>query len=218
MRAVIFDLANTIVEKTNTENPRVQLRDALGLPSVQFVRNLIYTVSADAPGMTSSEFTEALMRRTGNLSDSSRAKIHEIFERHNDAQRLRPDAVEVFETLRSRGYKLALITNCTPFARELVERLDLVRWFETLILSSDLGLMKPDPRIFQHALTRLQVAPDKACVVGDKVKTDIVGGTLAGCSTVLFEVRAREACFASRLPVYAMIRQLNELISLPLFN
>ena len=56
-------------------------------------------------------------------------------------------------------------------------------------------LGKPFPDMFQLALSRLQVLPSEALVVGDQLETDIVGGSAAGCSTalVLTGVSSREA-------------------------
>jgi putative hydrolase of the HAD superfamily len=219
IRAVIFDLANTIVENKKGFNPRYEAQVLLGLPSKQHLRNLIFTLSADKPGMDSDEFAEVLVKRTkGKPDEQLIEEIKQIFLYNNKCLQLRPDTLHVLHELRSHGIKLARLSNCTPFARLLVRDLELDKHFDSVVLSSDVGYMKPDPRIFMLTMKQLRVFPDETCVVGDKVKTDILGGTLSGCKTILLETRSREFVINSNLPVYAIIKSLSDILALPLFN
>lgn len=219
VRAMIFDLANTIVEYKEGFNPRNEIQTLLGLPSQQHVRNLIYTLSADQPGMTSDEFSTAIVKRTkGEVDPALVEEIKNIFYYNNQCLKLRTDALYVLNTLRQKGVKLGLLSNCTPFARTLVEDLNLGNYFDTIILSSDVGYMKPDPRIFILTMRELCSTSEETIVIGDKVKTDILGGTLVGCTTVLMEVRSEEARLSPKLPIYAVIKSLSDILHLPFFK
>lgn len=219
IRVVIFDLANTIIENREGFNPRNETQALLGLPSQQHVRNLLYTLSADQPGMTSDEFSLALVKRTKGKVDAQLVDaVKQIFLYNNQCLQLRPDALFVLSVLRSYGIKLGLLSNCTPFARLFVDDLKLNEYFDTIVLSSDVGYIKPDPRIFMLTMNRLCARPEETCVIGDKVKTDILGGTLVGCKTILLEIHSRKVVVNPKLPVYAIIRSLSDILTLPMFN
>lgn len=214
--AVIFDLANTIVETLSAYRPRTKTQGLLGLPNEQYVRNLIYTVSADQPGMTPYEFCSALVRRVkGHPDDALIRGVYEIFDHNNSCFRLRPDALQVLQELRHRGNKLALLSNCTPFARPLVEKLSLPDYFDAIVLSSEVGYMKPDPRVFHLTLSEINADAAATCVVGDQIRTDVLGGALTGCRTILFSTASSGIVVNKRLPVDAVVGSLTDVLDLP---
>lgn len=217
--AFIFDAANTILANPSGFSPRNAVAQLLDLPSEEYVRNLVYTLSADQPGLDGDAFARALVVRATGRADAQLAhQVRLIWEKYNAGLALRPDAVHVLAELRRRGKPLALVPNCTPFFHELFQSLQLDRLFDVLVASCDIGLLKPDPRIFLAACQRLGTEPATTCVVGDKVKTDILGGVLAGCMTVLLETRYRTPVTQPKLAVYAVIAQLTDLLSLPFLD
>lgn len=95
------------------------------------------------------------------------------------------ETIEVLEQLRG-NVKLLLLTNGCPALQQ--EKLDgvpeLVPFFDQIVISGSFGKGKPDKTIFLHALELLDVSPDQAIMVGDKLTTDIRGGLAAGLTTV----------------------------------
>jgi putative hydrolase of the HAD superfamily len=88
--------------------------------------------------------------------------------------------------LRQRGYKLGVVSN--GFARNTVldlERTGLFRYFDAVVVSSDVGFRKPEPVVFRKALEKLAVHPGNAVMVGDNEAEDISGAKELGLSTVL---------------------------------
>ena len=76
-------------------------------------------------------------------------------------------AVEVLEKLKKAGVKLGIVSNNHPRIRSVIEALTIDRLFDTVIISEEVGLFKPDPKIIELALSRLQVASSDAVYVGD---------------------------------------------------
>lgn len=73
-------------------------------------------------------------------------------------------------------YQLALITNGAPdLQREKIRGAGLASYFETVVVSGEVGVGKPDPRLFACALTACQVAPGEAVMVGNDLARDILG-------------------------------------------
>jgi putative hydrolase of the HAD superfamily len=102
------------------------------------------------------------------------------------------DSLPVVRELRSRGVRTALISNCSHSTRPIVDRLGLEDEFDATLLSFEIGLHKPDPRIYGEALRRLgDVPPDRAVFVDDQ--TEYCDGAAAlGIETYLI-VRDGEA-------------------------
>ena len=59
--------------------------------------------------------------------------------------------------------------------------------FDTLTFSCDVGLMKPDHRIFNYTLTNLLIKPEEAIMVGDNTKRDIIPAKELGMKTILID-------------------------------
>ena len=76
--------------------------------------------------------------------------------------------VEVLADLRRIGVRLAALTNWSaetfPIA---LERYDFLGWFETIVVSGEVGMVKPDPRIFEHLLEQTGFAAEATVYIDD---------------------------------------------------
>jgi 2-haloacid dehalogenase len=79
-----------------------------------------------------------------------------------------PGTVAVLADLRAAGVRLVALSNWSaemfPFARE---RFDFLAWFEGIVISGDVGVNKPDPRIFEHLAERFAIEPATALFIDD---------------------------------------------------
>ncbi len=106
--------------------------------------------------------------------------------------RLYDDSLDVVRALRERGVPTALVSNCSHNTRPIVDRLGLEREFDTVILSFEVGAMKPDPAIYREALTRLGGPdPARSVFVDDQVRY-CDGAATIGLQTFLI-LRPEEA-------------------------
>jgi putative hydrolase of the HAD superfamily len=95
-----------------------------------------------------------------------------------------PDALD---RLRKAGHRLVVVSNSNGTLRKIFSRLDLARHFDVLIDSSDVGVEKPDPRIFQLALERSGARPETTLHAGDFFHVDVVGARAAGLQAWLID-------------------------------
>jgi putative hydrolase of the HAD superfamily len=84
------------------------------------------------------------------------------------------DAVATVEWLRARGCRLALLTNgAAAPQRAKVERFDLARLFDVVLIEGEVGFGKPDPRIYERALDALALPAADTWMVGDNLEWDV---------------------------------------------
>ena len=81
---------------------------------------------------------------------------------------LHPDTVPFLETLRAAGVRTAFVSNCNEHTRGLLDDLGLSCLVDELVLSFEVGVAKPDPKIYRIALDRLGAAPERAVLVDDQ--------------------------------------------------
>jgi len=102
---------------------------------------------------------------------------------------------EVLTELKKRGYKLGVITNTVTSREEHVrmalQKIDIEKYFDVIVTSVDVGFNKPDPEIFQTALKALNVKPEEAVMVGNRINADILGGNHIGMKTILYRWNER---------------------------
>jgi putative hydrolase of the HAD superfamily len=96
-----------------------------------------------------------------------------------------PDVLDTLTALRERALPLAMISNWQCGLRHFCEELGLSGFFDYILGSADLGVAKPDPRIFHDACRRLGVMPAHVLHVGDSFVDDYAGGESAGMNVAL---------------------------------
>jgi len=94
--------------------------------------------------------------------------------------------VEIVKKLRA-GHKLAFLSNSpSSFVREILARRALDGLFDTIMVSAEEGIAKPDPAIFKRLLARMAVEPRDAVMIDDK-PPNIAGARAIGMDGMLFE-------------------------------
>jgi phosphoglycolate phosphatase len=95
-----------------------------------------------------------------------------------------PGLVRLLERLRSEGFGLGVCTNkLEGLSVQLLDALDLSRYFGSVVGPDTLGVAKPDPRPFREAVARLGLVAPRALMVGDS-ETDILTARNAGVPVI----------------------------------
>jgi FMN phosphatase YigB (HAD superfamily) len=95
------------------------------------------------------------------------------------------DVISTLSVLQARRFKLGVVTNRLwggPSFVKGMEAMGLLSYFDPLkmAVSADLGIRKPAPEIFLHALRAYKVAPGEAAMIGNSLATDVVGAQQTG--------------------------------------
>lgn len=102
------------------------------------------------------------------------------------ARQLASTTHALLDALRGRGLKLGLVSNAIDPPELLhhdLERLGVAQRLDVAVFSSEVGRRKPDPAIFQRVLDTLGVAPERALMVGDRLRIDVAGAAALGMHT-----------------------------------
>jgi putative hydrolase of the HAD superfamily len=183
-RAVIFDLWATLV------------------PWDQEQANRFYDSMAAAVGIEPERFREAWLtgrksREIGPIADHLRELFHGLGAAPDLDQILamrrewtmrslqpRPDALETLAELRRRGHRLGLISVCSQDVPHVWDQTPLAGTLDELVFSCDVGVSKPDPRIYEIACERLEVEPADCLFVGDGANNELPGAERVGMAAV----------------------------------
>ncbi len=98
-----------------------------------------------------------------------------------------PDSKPTLDSLAGRDIDIGIISNATGLARRVLCRLDMEKYFDPIIISSEIGSRKPEREIFEIALTEAGAAPSRALYIGDKFAVDVKGANRVGMNTVLID-------------------------------
>jgi len=95
-------------------------------------------------------------------------------------------SVEILGELRGKGHRLHALTNWSaetfPIARR---RFEFLQWFENIVVSGEVGLAKPDPRIFALTIARCRLNPARTVFIDDSLR-NVEAGRNAGMQALHF--------------------------------
>ena len=97
------------------------------------------------------------------------------------------DVMPALTALRARGFRLVVVSNANGTLLSMFTRLGLVGAFDVIFDSHVVGIEKPDPRFFQHALEQSGALPETTVHVGDLYHVDVVGARSAGIAAILLD-------------------------------
>ncbi len=98
-----------------------------------------------------------------------------------------PEAAAALALVAAAGLRAAVISNSNGSVRSILETLGLASALQFVVDSAEVGIEKPDPRIFGLALERAGVEPGQAVYVGDLYSVDVLGARAAGLDAVLLD-------------------------------
>lgn len=117
---------------------------------------------------------------TGNTDPELFEEIYEYYAR-GEAWSVSPGACESLQRIRDRGIRTAIVSNFDTRLRRILRELEIDRLFDTVVVSAEVGVEKPNPLLFHQACEALEVRPEQAIHVGDDRKNDVFGARDAGC-------------------------------------
>jgi putative hydrolase of the HAD superfamily len=126
------------------------------------------------------------------LSDAEADRIFDDYRRHYEANaRPFPDALPCLDALASRP--MGIISNGdSTQQRNKLRNAGLLDRFRPVVVSGDIGVDKPDARIFLEAARQAGCAPGECVYVGDRLETDALGSARAGMTGIWLNRAGRQ--------------------------
>ena len=164
IKAVFFDLGGVII-RTEFQTPRQHLAERLGMEYEDLVK-LVFdspsSIRASHGEISDKEHWAEVIKRLRRPAAETESIRKEFFA---------GDVVdrEIVEFLRSLRpyYFVGLISNAWPDLRDYITRQKFEDAFDGMVISGEVGVMKPEARIYQIALEQAGVSPDEAVFVDD---------------------------------------------------
>ena len=183
MRAVIFDLWDTLVEWPVEEARKLTdgLAGHAGVGREEFARRwqASYRASQTRP-------LAEVYRSLGIPDEHVAGHVAARHEFGRRVLRLRDGAAATLGALRRRRLKLGLISVCSEEVPAAWPETELAGLFDVETFSSDCGLMKPEPEIYLRTARALEVDPSECYFVGDGANDELGGAARVGMTPVLF--------------------------------
>jgi putative hydrolase of the HAD superfamily len=131
------------------------------------------------------EFWSILLKNLGASQEKTLINgLNEVCRKYYlPAVRLYDGVFSVLSMLEKK-YLLVLVSNCGVGTREVLEYIGLAKFFEHMILSYEVGVRKPDRRIYVEALRRIGLNADQCIFVADEI-SDLEGARNVGMVTLL---------------------------------
>jgi len=188
IKVIVFDLWNTLVYDPSHEIHE-KIANILGFNSRQefwdycdkefFGRKIGFY-----------EFLEELIEQR-NIPKGKLDEIKSLWEEARNNVKLFPETLKTLENLKKK-YKLVLLSNTAEKeGRETIEKFGLQKYFDDIIISGEVGIAKPDTKIFKMVLERMKVKPTKVLMIGDNLEQDIFPAKLLNFNTILLDTRKK---------------------------
>lgn len=199
-QAVIFDCWGTLFRNKGM-NPYKRLTQELGydLSNYEFAK----TLEKDFMLERHESYEEPLRKLLEDLeieySEDTLKKLEKTFVKESSEVEAFPDAIEVLEDLRKK-YRLGLVSNTDYLTfQKLRRKFNLSEKFDEILTSYQAGVLKPDPKIFEMILDRLEVEKEEAVMVGDFLPDDVKAAQDYGIEGILVNRKEKHPNYPKRV-------------------
>ena len=195
---ILFDLDDTLFDHTRAS------RIALAAIHAAHADDVSFDIFAQEHARVLEVYHRRFLRGELTLDQARTARMIELFaafeiaintpdalaiaalyrREHQGNRVLVEGARDLLEALQQQTQLGIVTNNATAEQIEKLRALNIAHFFDTIVISEDVGVTKPDKRIFEIALERLGARPTEVVMVGDSLSADIEGATNAGIASV----------------------------------
>lgn len=120
------------------------------------------------------------------LAQLSGQTTQDLLNEFAQNEKFNHEVIDYIRELR-KSYKTALLSNAeSDYLRNILNEKELEQLFDIILISSEIGIAKPDPKMFELALTRLNIHADEAVFIDDQLK-NIHAAESVGIKGIQFE-------------------------------
>jgi epoxide hydrolase-like predicted phosphatase len=183
IRAVYFDLGGVLF-RTEDKSPRTKLAESLGL-TYHEIEKIIFGSGLSAQASIGAISEQEHWRGVASALNLPESEIPRVEDAFFSGDRLDHTLLDFLRSLRP-NIKIGLISNAWSGLREWSIRQKFDDVFDDMTISAEVGIRKPDARIYQLALERLDVRPEEAILIDDAPE-NITGAQAVGMRGFVFQ-------------------------------
>ncbi len=181
--ALIFDFGGVFM-KTIDRTPRYRWDDRLGLAHGS-VEKVVHGSESWRTAQTGAITPEAYRADVAAQLGISVADMVDLFRDYFSGDQLDPSLVEYAAALHKRGYRVALLSNDSVELGAKLSALGISHLFDPLVISAQIGVMKPDERAYRTVLDQIGCRPSDAIFIDD-MPANIAGSEAVGIQGILY--------------------------------
>jgi putative hydrolase of the HAD superfamily len=194
VKVIFFDIDATLLDHDRAEKMGSidffkEYKNELEYSEIEFV-DLWYNLSK--------KYFEKFLAKELSFQEQRRMRIKDLFGRHLNNEQADSkfnnylelykknwsafeDVIPCLLQLKKQGFRLGIISNGDYNQQlEKLESIGIHNYFDCIITSSEIGVAKPNPTIFQEACVQANVQVQKSYYIGDRLETDAIGSKDAG--------------------------------------
>jgi putative hydrolase of the HAD superfamily len=195
IKAVVFDFFGTLtlpVSRGSQKRAVIPVAQALGVPTDRLMQ------------VTRESFADRTLGRWGSFSqtveraarEAGAAPSEEALEvacqlrldgQRRHPMRLRPEAEPTLAALRAMGIAIGVLSDCSHELPMSWSELAIAPFVDAVVFSVEVGIRKPDPRVYEMIVERLAVTAGSCLYVGDGGSHELTGAANAEMTAVLLD-------------------------------
>jgi putative hydrolase of the HAD superfamily len=194
-KAVIFDFFGTLVDNFSLrehEHMLSEIAKALSIPRNDFAQIWVATFSERATGVfrTVEENIKYACRTLGCPINASKIKVAADIRCRYYQKTLKPrrGVLNVLAQLKAEGYKIGLISDCSTELPDVWSSTPFASLVDAAVFSCQVGIRKPNPKIYLFACKQLGVRPQDCLYIGDGSSRELTGAAAVGMQALLLRV------------------------------
>ncbi len=177
-----------------------QERDKKGRNSIIESRREVIKIALEKIGITD----QSLAHKISDSHSERREELIHVF----------PKAVETLDFLQKNNVLLALMTNGeAEYQRSKIERFNLSKFFEVILIEGEMGFGKPDKRVYHKALDSLRLSPSEVWAVGDNLEWEVWGPQQLGIHSIWNDYIKKGLSPSSEIVPHRIIHSIAELMN-----
>lgn len=212
IKVIAFDLWNTLIGSTMDFPYLISLskKDDWSLGEyIAKYENALHKKSFSSFQELKNAFFKELKETENELLEKA---LYDIYSSRVDKIVFFPDVEDNLLKLKKQGYPLVLVSNVENLAFDDVNKvLDLNKYFDYFCLSFEVGAIKPDKKMFDCILKKTRVLPSEVLMVGDSLRSDIIGAKKAKMHNCWINRPNKSYDLAKVVPEFE-IKSFNELL------
>jgi len=183
IKAIVFDYGGVIELK---DGDLVQeMADSLQITKGDW-QEVYYTLNhLNNTGQKSWREVATIVAQRFNASDIQISFIQDLINKYDQKRILNWDLIEIIKDLKNRNYKIGILSNYSITLREKLTKLNIIDLFDEVIISSEVGLQKPQPEIFEIVFNKLNIKNSEMIFIDD-TKRSLEGSEKIGYVPILY--------------------------------